>query len=46
MTEKESNTMPKIVVGGVANGKDVEEFYKVLEVAGKGKNLKIILLHI
>ena len=40
MTEKESKTIPKIVVGGVANGKDVEEFYKVLETEGKGKKFE------
>ena len=37
MTEKESRAMPKIVIGGVANGKDVEEFYKILEEEGKEK---------
>ena len=41
MTEKESRAMPKIVIGGVANGKDVEEFYKILEEEGKEKKFHI-----
>lgn len=46
MTEKESRMMPKIVIGGVANGKDVEEFYKILEEEKEKKFDNYIIAYI
>lgn len=42
MKNKELNEMPKLVVGGVARGEEVEEFYKYLENEEKGFDEYII----